>query len=263
MQGPRRLVLAQVREALAPLVLVLVSLLSAAATFVDAARWVGLTAAAAAVASGAVVFRTQVMVPARIRAATSACVRVAARGHHVQHGSATQVASGVWVTAAHVIAAQVEDAGGPPPAQAIWLQLPQGPVEAQVVWRDSAADVAVLACAVPHPWTAGFDREAVLDAGSRVRLVAWNRFTHDLPALRVSQDYVVQAMSENGYALLAGPPAFAGMSGALAIDLTSGHVVGLAVRAAFAKEPDFRALPHSVPGVLLAPATLVPANRVL
>ncbi len=70
-------------------------------------------------------------------------------------------------------------------------------------------------------------------------------------------------MSENGYALLAGPPAFAGMSGAPAIDLTSGHVVGLAVRAAFAEEPDFRALPHSVPGVLLAPATLVPADRVL
>jgi hypothetical protein len=73
-RDPRLLMLSQVRESGAPLVLVIVSVLSAVATIVKAEYWVGIAAAVAAVLSGGVVLRAQIVVPTRIKSAMSACV---------------------------------------------------------------------------------------------------------------------------------------------------------------------------------------------
>src|SRR4051812_28050768 len=95
---PGRLLLSQLRQAQAPLVLVVASLVSAVATFADAARWVGVTAALAAFVSGGIVIRSQVFIPVRVRIATRACVRVqvGANGTNRMAGSAVQVRPGTW-----------------------------------------------------------------------------------------------------------------------------------------------------------------------
>jgi hypothetical protein len=252
--------LSHLREAGAPLVLVVVSVLSAVATIVKAEYWVGIAAAVAAVLSGGVVLRAQVLVPARTRAATSACAHVIVdRPEYTTPlaGSATQVAPGIWVTAAHVVNNPAYGADNS--TRTIHLHLRSGVAKARLVWSDTDADMAVLQCDVPHPWTAPVSRKATFDEGDRVRLVAWARQNRARDAVRISQEYVVQAITDNGSALLAGPPAFAGMSGGPAVHLATGKVIGVAVHAVVPEEHS--GVLYGARGVLVATFALIPADR--
>jgi hypothetical protein len=101
----------------------------------------------------------------------------------------------------------------------------------------------------------------MFDEGDRVRVVAWARQNGTTSAIRVSQEYVVQAVSDKGSAVLAGPPAFAGMSGGAAIDLATGKVVGITVQAFLPEKAGDGSLSRGVTGILVAALASVPADR--
>lgn len=256
-----RLLLAQLHQAQAPLVLVVASLVSAVASLADADRWVGVTAALAAVVSGGIVIRSQVFIPVRVRVATRACVRVkVGTNGGVWVGSAVQVSPGIWLTAHHVIRGALDSGDrGQGPA---FLMLSTGPAEASIGWFSVTHDLAVLHCTIPHAWIAGFDVEADLEEGDLLRVVGWSgqQSRGAIPALRVSQEYAVQALAGDRWFMLSGPPSFMGVGGGPAIDLTTGRVVGVALRAILPEDGGDGRRSAVVPGLFVAALSPIPSE---
>lgn len=60
-------------------------------------------------------------------------------------------------------------------------------------------------------------------------MVGWTKQMDRLPAVRVAQEYAVQAIADTESFVISGPPAFVGLSGGPAIELATGRVVGVTV----------------------------------
>src|SRR5215475_8083508 len=101
----RRQLFHEARTQPAPLILIVASLVSAAAAIAGLNLWVAAAAGITTLLSGGQVIRTQVLVPVRVKAAQRAAVPVATAGDNAVslRGTAVQYRPGRWLTAAHLI----------------------------------------------------------------------------------------------------------------------------------------------------------------
>jgi Trypsin-like peptidase domain len=242
------------RSGSAAIVLVIASVVSAVAAVTGLTSWVSVAAAVAALLSGAQVIRSELIVPWRIRAAENATLRVSGRSSERGLGSGTafQVATNLWVTAYHI----VED------CDEVVLMIDQQNVPAEILHRDADSDLAVLSVESRWAWRARISSSPP-DQGDTIRIVGWTR-SGDGPPVQLAFDYLVQGKGEAKMIAVTGPDhPQRGFSGAPAIDIRSGRVIGIMNR--FSSAGRFPAdgqfwSPQPVALTLITPISAIPAE---
>jgi hypothetical protein len=201
----------------ASIILVAASVLSAVAAVSGITSWVAVIAAVAALLSGSQVLWSQLFVPLRIRSAEHATQLVVSQraGGQLTRGTAFQIATNRWLTAQHVVRDSTE----------IRLKVGREIAPARIVYEDEDRDVAILSSDVEWQWSSK-TTDDLPDSGDRVQLVGW-AVPPRQSAIRLIFDFRVQGPAENNLIALTGPnhPQL-GFSGAPAIDMRSGRVVG-------------------------------------
>jgi hypothetical protein len=239
----------------ASVTLVAASVFAAFAAITDIPTWVTIIAAAAAVLSGSQVLWAQLVVPLRIRSAENSSQLIIGRnerhgtGPPVTRGTAFQIAPNRWLTAHHVIHDSVE----------VVLKLGNDTIPATVLYANQRDDVAVLSAAPSWQWTASITDESP-NSGDRIRVVGW---TDSGPlgesSIRLAFDYVVQGPAENNRIALSGPDhPQVGFSGAPAIDIRSGRVVGFLTE--FRRQKTTQWLPEPVGLAIITLVSSVPGE---
>jgi Trypsin-like peptidase domain len=245
----------EARNSSAPIILVLASLVSACAAVAGLKSWISVGAAVAAVMSGGQVLRNELIVPLRIRSVENATLRIVSgpwndRSERWTRGTAFQIASNHWVTAWHVI-------GG---ADEIYVKLKGENTAAQVLYKDEDTDLAVLSVSSEWAWQAKA-AHSVPDFGDKIKVIGWTSPSNPYqPALRIGFDYLVQGQSDADMIALTGPDPQLGFSGAPAIEMRSGRVVGILNSFYSGEEEKYSGAPKRVPIVFARPISDIPAE---
>jgi Trypsin-like peptidase domain len=245
----------EARNSSAPITLVLASLVSACAAVAGLTSWVSVGAAVAAVMSGGQVLRNELIVPLRIRSAENATLKIISgpwsnRPEPWTSGTAFQIASNRWVTARHVINGGDE----------IYVKLKGENTVAQVLYEDEDTDLAVLSVSGEWAWQAKVAR-SVPDFGDKIKIIGWATPSDPhRPVLRIAFDYLVQGQGENDRIALTGPDPQLGFSGAPAIEMRSGRVVGILSSFYPAREEQYSDAPKSIPIIFARPISDIPAE---
>jgi S1-C subfamily serine protease len=216
-------------------------------------RWVPIVAAVAAVLSGSLVLRNELVVPMRIRSAENATNLLVSRDSQQRwvRGTAFQIAAHRWVTARHMIDRREE----------IVLKMKGEEVSAQVLYQNSDTDLAVLSVNSEWTWQARITR-SVPDFGNRIKVIGWTRVGEG-PSLRIALDYLVQGQGEDNRIALTGPDPQLGFSGRPVIDMRSGRVVGILTqfmpgRSGWPESPADSGLPEPVSIIFARPISDIP-----
>jgi hypothetical protein len=226
------------------MVLIVTSIFSASAAVAGLKTWVPVAAAVAAILSGLRVLYVDLVVPLRVEAVSKATVR--ARGLHEDGrtvtGTAFQVGSRRWVTAAHLVG---------PVGSDVRLRIEGHTVSSEVAYRHQEVDLAVLVAVEDYRWHASISRIRP-DPGDKFKIIGW---PNDPESVQVGMDYVLQGTSEDSNLVLTGPVVPRGFSGSPVIDIRSGKVVGVTVGR---REGEFAHLTVT----LVTPMTLLPPESV-
>ena len=245
----------EARNSSAPIILVLASLVSACAAVAGLKSWVSVGAAVAAVMSGGRLLRNELIVPLRIRSTENATLRIISgpwndRSEPWTRGTAFQIGPHRWVTARHVINGSDE----------IYVVLKGENTAAQVLYEDEDTDLAVLSVSSEWAWQAKAARSAP-DFGDKIKIIGWTSPPEPYrPALRIAFDYLVQGQGEADMIALTGPDPQLGFSGAPAIEMRSGRVVGILSEFQPAGEEKYRGAPKSVPIIFARHISNIPAK---
>jgi len=244
----------EARSSSASVTLVLASVLSACAAVAGLTLWVSVAAAIAAVLSGCQVLNVQLVVPLRIRSAENATARVICRRREKtaeprwMTGTGFQISARRWVTAQHIIDGSVE----------IVLKIGREELPARVLYQASETDLAVLSASNAFGWRASITR-SLPEPGDRVKAIGWTYRAEDRPALRMALDYVVHGAAEGNLIAVTGPDPQVGFSGAPAIDVRSGRVMGVLIR--FSRDSDSDSFgPRSADITFIRPISDIPTE---
>lgn len=207
----------------AALVVVLAGVVSALSAVANLTTWVSIAAAIAAVLGGVRVLIGELVVPLRMDAVEEATATIFKRpadsvlGYEV--GTAFHVGGGRWITAAHIV-----DSAGVGGEVQLRLKRAVGTGKVTHIWPEQ--DFAVVEASQHWPWRVRTTRERP-NSGDALKIVGWTRpKLGDRRPRRISIDLVAQGVLDNGAILLTGPHPPVGFSGAPAVDMRTGRVVG-------------------------------------
>ncbi|MFE6895189.1 trypsin-like peptidase domain-containing protein [Streptomyces sp. NPDC057694] len=202
----------------APVVLVATSMVAAVTAIVGLTVWVAVAAAVTAAVSGWQVLRSELVVPFRIRRAENATAMVLdGEADLLARGSAFQIASGRWITAAHLVRNRPR----------LTLRVGGASSSCRVLHLDPEWwGLEVLAADFDDVRPAAATR-SVSGIGDTLKIIGWDHEAD--PAVKHTYEYVLSGQAENNLALLAGPTPQPGFGGGPAIDSKTGRVIGVLV----------------------------------
>jgi Trypsin-like peptidase domain len=196
------------------LVVVLAGVLSALATIANLTLWVSLSAAFAAVLGGLRVIHVQLLVPAQLEAAKLAVAQIGdERG---PRGTAVHLGDRRWATVAHA----VEDCDGQ-----LKLSLAGQAFTGRVIYASEQDDLAVVEATADWSWH-GKTGSADVGEGDVIRVIGWKISQYGAKERLSTTDLVVDGTAPDSTVVLAGLVPY-GFSGAAAVRLSSGQVIGL------------------------------------
>lgn len=205
------------------IILVVSSVTAAFAALFGLTVWVSGAAALAATFTGIRALNTELVVPARARAAANATARIASGDGQSgrRWGTAVQISPGHWLTAAHVV--DEDDAE-------VRLNLNGAWTPVTVVYCDQVSDLAVVTSEVAVEWQARC-AQSEPQPGDRLHAIGWiTRESFNTPVpMRVALEYTVQGPSGGSTLVLTGPAPQAGFSGAAVLDAATGRLAAIFV----------------------------------
>lgn len=196
------------------LVVVLAGVLSALAAIASLTLWVSLSAAFAAVLGGLRVIQMQLLVPARLETVKLAVAQIG--DDNGPRGTAVHLGDGHWATVAHA----TEDCKGQ-----LKLSLAGQAFTGRVVYTSEQDDLAVIEAGTDWNWRC---RTGTADVGEGdfIRVVGWKFSEYGAKDRLSTIDLVVDGTASDSTLVLAGLVPI-GFSGAAAVRLSTGRVIGL------------------------------------
>lgn len=196
------------------LVVVLAGVLSALAAIANLTLWVSLSAAFAAVLGGLRVIQVQLLIPARLETVKLAVAQIG--DDNGPRGTAVHLGDRRWATVAHVM----EDCDGQ-----LKLSLAGQAFTGRVVYASEQDDLAIVEAGTDWNWRS---RTGTADVGEGdvIRVVGWKLSEYGAKDRLSTIDLVVDGTAPDSTLVLAGLVP-SGFSGAAAVRLGTGRVIGL------------------------------------